>query len=72
MSNVLFLYDESRKAEVIKRAQESRANGINVELMKKSEEKSEEEYIAFAKKRYLNHIMYFQESGQEDTIYEMN
>jgi len=72
MSNVLYLYDESRKAEVIKRAQESRANGINVELMKKSEEKSEEEYIAFAKKRYLNHIMYFQESGQEDTIYEMN
>jgi len=72
MSNVLYLYDESRKAEAIKRAQESRANGINVELMKKSEEKSEEEYIAFAKKRYLNHIMYFRESGQEDTIYEMN
>lgn len=63
MSTIL-LYERAQKALAIKTAEQLRSKGYSIQLMKKYHEKSIENYIEFAKKSYIEKILYIDESGR--------
>ena len=58
LKNTLILYDENRQAEAIKLAKEFRNSGKRTELTKKRDDKSLEEYIAYAKQNLCVSMLY--------------
>lgn len=60
----ILLYDRRQKAAAIRLAKKLRAEGSNLQMMKKYYEKSIADYIAYANRSFIGEILYIDESGE--------
>lgn len=68
LKNTLILYDENRQAEAIKLAKEFRNSGKRTELTKKRNDKSLEEYIAYAKQNLCVSMLYLRNTKDIEMV----
>lgn len=68
LKNTLILYDENRQAEAIKLAKEFRNSGKRTELTKKRDDKSLEEYIAYAKQNLCVSMLYLRNTKDIEMV----
>ena len=57
-SGVLLVYSEDKLQDAVKRANELRKDGINVCMIRKNDNKSESQYIEYAKASQLSDVVY--------------
>ena len=57
-SGVLLVYSEDKLQDAVKRANELRKDGINVCMIRKNNNKSESQYIEYAKASQLSDVVY--------------
>ena len=68
LKNTLILYDENRQAEAIKLAKEFRNSAKRTELTKKRDDKSLEEYIAYAKQNLCVSMLYLRNTKDIEMV----
>ena len=68
LKNTLILYDENRQAEAIKLAKEFRNSAKRTELTKKRNDKSLEEYIAYAKQNLCVSMLYLRNTKDIEMV----
>lgn len=64
----ILLYERENKAQAIRRACVLRAEGMRLQLMKKFHEKTLEDYIALAKRSFIDKIYYIDTDGKEHVL----
>ena len=62
--NYIVLYDDGRQKEAIALAKDFRRKAKNTELLKKDDEKTLEQYIAYGNEYYASNLIYISRSGE--------
>ncbi len=64
----ILLYEREYKEQAIGRACELRSQGVKLQLMKKFHEKTLDDYVALAKRSFIDKIYYIDADGKESVI----
>ena len=64
----ILLYEREHKKQAIEYALELRKQGRHIQLMKKFHEKSLEDYIEYAKRNFIDKIIYIDSNGNRKVL----
>ncbi len=64
----ILLYEREKKEQAIRRACGLREQGVRLQLMKKFREKTLEDYLALARRSFIDRIYYIDAAGNEQVI----
>ncbi len=62
-SNTIILYDIENQGKAIKAGMKLRSEGRKIELIRKSQKKSVDDYIEYAGREHFSGLIYFEQSG---------